>query len=76
MNFFRTIIVIFFFGNLYSQNIPEINSGVVSKTIKIGEQIDYFLSVEVDSVKQIEFPEQLQIAPFELLEIFPSPFIA
>ncbi len=72
MNFFRSIIVIFIFGNLYSQNIPEINSGVVSKTIKIGEQIDYFLSVEVDSVKQIEFPEQLQIAPFELLEIFPT----
>lgn len=72
MNFFRTIIVIFFFGNLYSQNIPEINSGVVSKTIKIGEQIDYFLTVEVDSIKQIEFPEQLQIAPFELLEIFPT----
>ena len=72
MNFFRSIIVIFIFGNLYSQNIPEINSGVVSKTIKIGEQIGYFLSVEVDSVKQIEFPEQLQIAPFELLEIFPT----
>ena len=72
MNFLRSIIVIFIFGNLYSQNIPKINSGVVSKTIKIGEQIDYFLSVEVDSVKQIEFPEQLQIAPFELLEIFPT----
>ena len=72
MNFFRSLIVIFIFGNLYSQNIPEINSGVVSKTIKIGEQIGYFLSVEVDSVKQIEFPEQLQIAPFELLEIFPT----
>ena len=60
------------FGLVNSQNIPKVNSGVVSNTINIGEQINFFLNIEVDSVKRIEFPEKLQIAPMELLEIFPT----
>ena len=72
MKFFRSILILFMFGHLNGQNISEVNSGVVSSTINIGEQIDYFLNIEVDSIQRIEFPEELQIAPMELLEIFPT----
>lgn len=62
----------FVFGNVNSQNITKVNSGVISDTINIGEQINYFLNIEVDSIQIIEFPNELQIAPMELLEIFPT----
>ena len=72
MKFFRSIIIMFVFGNVNSQNITKVNSGVISDTINIGEQINYFLNIEVDSIQIIEFPNELQIAPMELLEIFPT----
>lgn len=72
MNFFRFTLIFLVFGKVNCQIMPKVNSGVVSSTINIGEQIDYFLNIEVDSIQRIEFPEELQIAPMELLEIFPT----
>jgi hypothetical protein len=68
----RFILIFFAFCTVQSQNIPKVNSGVISSTINIGEQINFFLNVELDSAQKIEFPEKLQIAPMELLEIFPT----
>ena len=72
MVFLRGFIFFFIFGVVPFQNIPEVNSGVVSSTIKIGEQINFFINIEVDSIQRIEFPDKLQISPLELLEIFPT----
>ena len=71
MIYFRFIIFLLF-GVANSQNIPKINSGVISSTINIGEQIDFFLNIEIDIIQKIKFPEKLLIAPMELLEIFPT----
>ena len=68
----RFTLIFLVFGKVNCQIMPKVNSGVVSSTINIGEQIDYFLNIEVDSIQRIEFPEELQIAPMELLEIFPT----
>ena len=72
MKFLKFTLFYLLFGTVNCQNLPKINSGVISSTISIGEQINYFLNVEVDSVQIIEFPEKLKIAPMELLEIFPT----
>ena len=71
MIFLRFIVFFLVFGLVNSQNIPKVNSGVISSTINIGEQIDFFLNIEVDTIQKIKFPEELLIAPMELLEIFP-----
>ena len=71
MKFIISTIFFLISGNLYCQNLPEINSGVLSNTVNIGEQINYFLNVEVDTVQKIEFPEDIQISPMEVLEVFP-----
>ena len=72
MKFIISTIFFLISGNLYCQNLPEINSGVLSNTVNIGEQINYFLNVEVDTVQKIEFPEDIQIIPMEVLEVFPT----
>ena len=72
MKFIISTIFFLISGNLYCQNLPEINSGVLSNTVNIGEQINYFLNVEVDTVQKIEFPEDIQISPMEVLEVFPT----
>ncbi len=72
MKFIISTIFFLISGNLYCQNLPEINSGVLSNTVNIGEQINYFLNVEVDTVQKIEFPKDIQISPMEVLEVFPT----
>jgi hypothetical protein len=52
MNLIRFILIFFAFGTVQSQNIPKVNSGVISSTINIGEQINFFLNVELDSTQK------------------------
>ncbi len=58
-------------GFLYGQITSKLSANVSSSTIDIGEQIDFYLNVEVDSVQQISFPDKLSINPIETLESFP-----
>ena len=44
---------------------------VDSTEFKIGEQINIRFQIKGDSLSKIQFPEQPNFAPFELLEIFP-----
>ena len=51
----------------------QIQKGVLTATVdttavKIGENIDYYLQIKVDSTSKVVFPEQPLFAPFELLE--------
>jgi len=60
-----------FFGNsIIAQLQPVITSNVDTTNIKIGEQIHFTVSVEVDTTAQVFFPEGQTFAPLETVEAF------
>ncbi len=52
----------------FSQNTPNIVSGVDTTHIKIGEQINFKVSVETDSTAMVIFPEGQTFSPLETVE--------
>ena len=50
------------------QQAPRIQSGVDTTSIRIGEQIRWTVSVEVDSAAQVIFPEGQTFSPLETVE--------
>lgn len=63
--FFITTLLFFFGGDfLFSQVKAEIDTAL----IKIGEQIKYTISVEVDSLDLVDFPEDQTFSPLEMVE--------
>lgn len=64
-------LVLFYFTSGIGQVYEEILIAVDSTEFKIGEQINIRFQVKRDSLSKIQFPEQPNFAPFELLEIFP-----
>ncbi|MBL29629.1 MAG: hypothetical protein CMC81_00060 [Flavobacteriaceae bacterium] len=67
LNFFILIFVSYLNGQLP----PEVSADVTSSTFNIGEQIDYILNVELDSIQEVEFPDKLSINPLEILGSLP-----
>ena len=60
-----------FFGNtIIAQLQPEITSKVDTTNIKIGEQIHFTVTVEVDSTAQVFFPEGQTFSPLETVQTF------
>ncbi len=60
-----------FFGNsIIAQLQPVITSKVDTTNIKIGEQIHFTVTVEVDSTAQVFFPEGQTFSPLETVEAF------
>ena len=57
-----------FFG--YTQTTPKISSEVDTNFIKIGEQIIWSVSVEVDSAENVIFPEGQTFSPLETVEAY------
>ena len=64
-------LVLFYFTSGIGQVYEEILIAVDSTEFKIGEQINIRFQVKRDSLSKIQFPEQPNFAPFEILEIFP-----
>ena len=64
-------LVLFSFTSGIGQVYKEILIAVDSTEFKIGEQINIRFQVKRDSLSKIQFPEQPNFAPFEILEIFP-----
>ena len=64
-------LLILSFGFIRGQLTSKVSANVTSSTFSIGEQIDFYVNVEVDSVEQITFPNKLSINPIETLESFP-----
>jgi hypothetical protein len=64
-------LVLFSFTSGIGQVYKEIIIAVDSTEFKIGEQINIRFQVKRDSLSKIQFPEQPNFAPFEILEIFP-----
>lgn len=54
----------------FSQNVPTVRSEVDTTAIKIGEQINFMVTVEVDSTAQVIFPEGQTFSPLETVEAF------
>ena len=64
-------LVLFSFTSGIGQVYKEIIIAIDSTEFKIGEQINIRFQVKGDSLSKIQFPEQPNFAPFEILEIFP-----
>ena len=57
-----------FTGVGVAQEAPSIRSGADTTSIRIGEQIRWTVSVEVDSTAQVIFPEGQTFSPLETVE--------
>jgi len=56
----------------FSQTQPKISSEVDTTFIKIGEQIKFTVTVDVDSTDQVIFPEGQTFSPLETVEALPT----
>ena len=63
--------VLFSFTKGIAQTYEELLVAVDSTELRIGEQINIRYQIKGDSLSQIQFTEQPNFAPFELLEDFP-----
>ncbi len=65
-------LALFFFGCylVSAQTSPTLTSEVDTTTIKIGEQIMWQVTVEVDTTAQVIFPEGQTFSPLETVEAF------
>ncbi len=64
-------VYLLFFGNsIIAQLQPVITSKVDTTNIKIGEQIHFTVTVDVDSTAQVFFPEGQTFSPLETVEAF------
>lgn len=63
---------LFFIGFLHlsAQQNPVISTKVDTTTIKIGEQVQWTVTVDVDSTDQVIFPEGQTFSPLETVEAF------
>lgn len=67
----RCLVVLgFLFSALvgFSQSKSSVNAKVDTTSIKIGEQIQYTITVETDSVNLVYFPEDQTFSPLEMVE--------
>jgi len=56
--------------SMFSQENPSVSSKVDTTSIKIGEQINFTVTVETDSTAQVIFPEGQTFSPLETVEAF------
>ncbi|WP_353057454.1 BatD family protein [Arenibacter sp. H213] len=52
----------------FSQSLPTIKSGVDTTEIKIGEQINFKVTVETDTISHVVFPDGQTFSPLETVE--------
>ncbi len=60
--------IVFFLFSLVS--FSQVTSTIDSTSIKIGEQITYFINVETDSTSLVVFPEGQTFSPLEMIESY------
>ena len=58
------------FGVAQAQNSPEISSEIDTTQIRIGEQINFKITVEADTTSTVFFPEGQTFSPLETVEAF------
>tara|TARA_R110000868_G_scaffold124959_4_gene330137 strand:+ start:70300 stop:71955 length:1656 start_codon:yes stop_codon:yes gene_type:complete len=65
---FLCLFFLSFYG--FSQTNPSVVSNVDIDSIKIGEQLNFIVNVQIDSTDQVIFPEGQTFAPLEMVEAF------
>lgn len=60
--------ILFFLFSFFSYS--QVSSTIDSTSIKIGEQITYYVQVETDSTKLVVFPEGQTFSPLEMIESY------
>ena len=63
-----TIFVAFLPILIFSQTDSKVSSKIDTASIKIGEQIQYTITVETDSINLVHFPEGQTFSPLETVE--------
>ncbi|MGB3144699.1 MAG: hypothetical protein WBB24_11370 [Maribacter sp.] len=64
------IVISLAFLQLSAQENPKISTSVDTTFIKIGEQVQWTVTVDVDSTDQVIFPEGQTFSPLETVEAF------
>jgi len=64
------VVVMFCTLEVNAQTEPRVNSFVDTTSIKIGEQIQFRVTVEADTTAQVIFPEGQTFSPLETVEAF------
>jgi len=59
---------LFFVYQGFSQFSPKVSSSIDTTAIKIGEQIQFKITVEADTTAQVIFPEGQTFSPIEMVE--------
>lgn len=54
---------------LFSQSPSHVKASIDTASIKIGEQINYEITVETDSTNLVYFPEDQTFSPLEMVEV-------
>ncbi|MGB5654455.1 MAG: hypothetical protein WBM56_11550 [Robiginitalea sp.] len=67
---FILTILLAFSPPLFSQQPPRVESSTDTASIRIGEQIQWTVVVEVDSTAQVIFPEGQTFSPLETVEAY------
>jgi len=52
----------------YAQNGPKVSAKIDTDSIKIGEQVIWTVTVDVDSTARVIFPEGQTFSPLEMVE--------
>ena len=72
MDKLRSIVVIFLCGSfqIFSQQNPVVISEVDTTTIKVGEQINYKIEINTDTIVDVQWEEKKFSLPFEIIKEF------
>ncbi len=64
------VLIMFFTLAIKAQTEPRVSSSADTASIKIGEQIQFQVTVEADTTAQVIFPEGQTFSPLETVEAF------
>ncbi|NAS31114.1 hypothetical protein GTQ40_09045 [Flavobacteriaceae bacterium R38] len=68
-NFAGALLLMLFMSSIaYAQSEPKVSAKIDSTTIKIGEQINFEISVDTDTTALVVFPENQRFSPLEVID--------
>ena len=67
----KRLLMLFLFSSFIGTSQAQVAATIDSTTIKIGQQINYNISVKTDSTKLVVFPEGKSFSPLEIISSYP-----
>ena len=68
LGLYLMLLLSFFYGGLYGQQIPEISIKTDTTKMRIGEQIKLSITTKTDTLSFVDFPELKNLGSFEVVE--------